>query len=225
MKKRIEAAKKAAAGSLSFRKACVLLGVNRSTVYKLQEAMDSPCKRQIKNAQLIELIKEIQVANRHTYGVDRMTAELNKLVCKINHKRVARLMRENGLNAIFRKKRNYFCAVEKIRREKLLGNILNRDFSATRPGEKLVSDVTYMPLKEGSWCYVSLVKDLCTSMVVACAMSRSQNMDLAFETLRLVKDFTHKGLFHTDQGYLYTNAAFAQEFKKMGLTQSLFPSC
>ncbi len=52
-------------------------------------------------------------------------------------------------------------------------------------------------------------------------MSRSQNMDLAFETLRQLKEVPANGLFHTDQAFMYTNQAFAVELEKMGLQQGL----
>lgn len=150
-----------------------------------------------------------------------MTKALASKGIFVNHKRVARLMRENGLNAIVRKKRNYFCSAEEKRRENLPGNTLNREFEATRPGEKLVSDVTYLPVKGGGWCYVSLVKDLCTRAIVAVAMSRRQDMKLAFETLERLPKYANGGLFHTDQGYLYTNAAFGKKLAEMGCEQSL----
>lgn len=85
------------------------------------------------------------------------------------------------------KKRNYFCAVEKTQRRHLLGNILNRNFQADKPGEKLVSDVTYLPTENGQWCYVSLMKDLCTSEIVACATNQVQGLALGLETLRQLK--------------------------------------
>lgn len=166
-------------------------------------------------------IQAIQAKHRYTYGVKRVTAELKRRGFTANHKRVERLMKANNLNAIIRAKRNYRCSVKQEPRANLPGNVLDRNFTATQFGEKLVSDVTYLPVKDGGWCYVSLVKDLCTSLIVACAMSRSQNMDLAFEALRQLKEVPTNGLFHTDQGFMYTNQAFAVELEKMGLQQSL----
>ena len=166
-------------------------------------------------------IQAIQAKHRYTYGVKRVTAELKRRDFTANHKRVERLMKANNLNAIIRAKRNYRCSVKQEPRANLPGNVLDRNFTATQFGEKLVSDVTYLPVKDGGWCYVSLVKDLCTSLIVACAMSRSQNMDLAFEALRQLKEVPANGLFHTDQGFMYTNQAFAVELEKMGLQQSL----
>lgn len=125
------------------------------------------------------------------------------------------------LNAVIRKKRNYFCSQVEVKQRTLPGNVLNRNFQAQRPGEKLVSDVTYLPLKDGSWCYVSLVKDLCTGEIVACATARSQNMDLAMRTLQQLPASPTQGLFHTDQGYLYTNPVFSHRLKELGFKQSL----
>ena len=152
----------------------------------------------------------------------RVTATLRQGGLVINHKKVSRLMREAGLNAVIRKKRNYFCAVAEDRRATLASNILNRDFHADEPGTKFVSDVTYLPLEDGSWCYVSLVKDLCTSEIVACVTSKAQNLELGMRTLELLKGkFKPGAVFHTDQGFIYTHRMFSDRLKKMGMTQSL----
>ena len=174
------------------------------------------------DAEVVLKIRQIQRKHRHTYGIDRVTAELRSTGLVINHKRVARLMRENGLNAVIRKKRNWSCNVLPVKRRHLPSNILKREFNAEHPGEKLVSDVTYLPTNDGGWCYVSLVKDLASSEIVACATSRSQTMSLGFETLRLLKGKTRRnGIFHTDQGYMYTHPAFGRMLRDMGLRQSL----
>lgn len=178
-KKRIQAAKKAAGGEISLRKACALLGVNRSSVYKAQK----PSARAIKDQNLAEKIQAVQDSKRYTYGVDRMTAELRRQGVPVNHKRVSRVMKAYKLNAIIRKKRNWFCDVDNVVHTRLPGNLLNREFHADAPGQKLVSDVTYLPTADGHWCYASLVKDLCTSEIVACVVSKKQTLALGIETL------------------------------------------
>ncbi len=190
-------------------------------MYKQRQQQNNPCQRRLDDEQLGEKIKQIQEKHRYTYGIDRVTHELRRQGQNINHKRVARVMSKFGLNAVIRKKRNYFCSQVEVKQRTLPGNILNRDFQAQRPGEKLVSDVTYLPLKDGSWCYVSLVKDLCTAEIVACETSRSQNMDLAMRTLQQLPATLTQGLFHTDQGGLYTNSVFAFKLRELGLEQSL----
>ena len=167
-------------------------------------------------------MKQIQVKHKWSYGVERMTGELRRKGLHINHKRVARVMKLYELNAIIRKKRNYFCDVEQVPRKGLPGNVLNREFSAEKPGQKLVSDVTYLPTSDGQWCYASLVKDLCTSEIVACVTSKSQTLNFGLETLKQLDGKIHPGaLFHTDQGYIYTHPAFGHTLEKMGAVQSL----
>ena len=217
-KKRIQAAKKAAGGEISLRKACALLGVNRSSVYKAQK----PSARAIKDQNLAEKIQAVQDSKRYTYGVDRMTAELRRQGVPVNHKRVWRVMKAYKLNAIIRKKRNWFCDVDKVVHTRLPGNLLNREFHADAPGQKLVSDVTYLPTADGHWCYASLVKDLCTSEIVACVVSKKQTLALGIETLNQLNGRTKPGaLFHTDQGCIYTHPAFGNTLERLGAMQSL----
>ena len=151
-----------------------------------------------------------------------MTGELRRQGLHVNHKRVARIMKLYKLNAVIRKKRNYFCEVKQARRQELPGNLLDREFHADKPGQKLVSDVTYLSTADGQWCYASLVKDLCTSEIVACVTGRTQNLVLGMQTLKQLKNKLQPGaLFHTDQGCLYTHPMFSCELNKMGFVQSL----
>ena len=167
-------------------------------------------------------MRMIQCKHKGCYGIDRMTGELRRQGLCINHKRVARVMKLYKLNAVIRKKRNYFCDVERVARDKLPGNLLNRDFHTDKPGQKLVSDVTYLSTSDGQWCYASLVKDLGTSEIVACVTARAQTLDFGLQTLEQLKGKIQPGsLFHTDQGCLYTHPVFASELKKMGAQQSL----
>ena len=192
--------------------------VNRSSVYKSSK----PSKKALDDGALAKQIKAIQLKHKGSYGVDRMTGELRRKGLHINHKRVARVMKLYKLNAIIRKKRNYFCDVEQVPRKELPANVLNRDFDAEKPGQKLVSDVTYLPTSDGQWCYASLVKDLCTSEIVACVTGKSQTLNFGLETLKQLDGKIQPGaLFHTDQGYIYTHPAFSHTLEKMGAVQSL----
>ena len=192
--------------------------MNRSSVYKSLK----PSQRALDDEVLAQQIKAIQLKHQGCYGVDRMTGELRRQGIHVNHKRVARVMKLYKLNAIIRKKRNYFCDVEQVPRKGLPGNVLNRKFSAEKPGKKLVSDVTYLPTSDGQWCYASLVKDLCTSEIVACVTGKSQTLNFGIETLKQLDGKIHPGtLFHTDQGSIYTHPAFSYALEKMGAVQSL----
>lgn len=192
--------------------------VNRSSVYKSLK----PSKKEANDRNLAEKMRTIQSKHKGCYGIDRMTGELRRQGLHVNHKRVARIMKLYKLNAVIRKQRNYFCEVKQARRQELPGNLLDREFHADKPGQKLVSDVTYLSTADGQWCYASLVKDLCTSEIVACVTGRTQNLVLGMQTLKQLKNKLQPGaLFHTDQGCLYTHPMFSCELNKMGFVQSL----
>lgn len=112
--------------------------VNRSSVYKSLK----PSKKEANDRNLAEKMRTIQSKHKGCYGIDRMTGELRRQGLHVNHKRVARIMKLYKLNAVIRKKRNYFCEVKQARRQELPGNLLDREFHADKPGQKLVSDVT-----------------------------------------------------------------------------------
>ena len=156
--------------------------VNRSTIYKQNKAVENKTKDE-KDLVLAEKIREIQVSTKYTYGARRMSKELARNGIVANHKRVARIMTEHNLHANVRKKRNYKVSVPKVDKVAEAENLLDRQFDADEPGQKLVADVTYMSTKDGQWNYLSLIKDLATSEIVAWKLSRRQDLHLGYETL------------------------------------------
>ena len=96
---------------------------------------------------------------------------------KPGHNQVARLMREYGYSAVIRRANNYKVCVKKGRLPDgtVLENTLDRQFEQPKPRSAFVTDVTYIPVKEG-WLYVSPVMDLCTREIVVCEMSTCQNV-------------------------------------------------
>ncbi len=141
---------------------------------------------------------------------------------KPGHNQVARVMANNGLNAVTRRRKNYRVCIKKgvARDGTKLENTLHRQFDQQVPNKVFATDVTYIATTKG-WLYVSPVIDLCTREIVACEMSMTQDLSLAFKTI----DGLHtavKGslLLHSDQGYLYTTTAFRSHAKALGVTQS-----
>ena len=101
-----------------------------------------------------------------------------------------------------------------------LENTLDRQFDQQVPDKVFATDVTYIATTKG-WLYVSPVIDLCTREIIACEMSMTQDLSLAFRTI----DGLHKAVngslvLHSDQGYLYTNTAFRAHAKELGMTLS-----
>lgn len=138
------------------------------------------------------------------------------------HNQVARVMRKFGCNAVTRRKNTYKVCVKKgvLPDGTVLKNRLNRQFKQKDIGKTFVTDVTYIPVKEG-WLYVSPVMDLCSHEIVVCEMSLHQDMALGLKTLESLRKVIHGPvMLHSDQGTLYTNTSFRAYAAKCGIKQS-----
>jgi len=114
---------------------CEIAGVSRASYYKYKKR---PAK---KDTELEEKIIEIYNKSNKRAGYRTVTFLLkNKYNLKVNHKKVYRIMKENNLSSIVRKKFRKPKTQAEIKE-----NLLNRDFTASRPGEKFVTDITYIP--------------------------------------------------------------------------------
>ncbi len=178
--------------------------------------MNRPDKYQ----EIKELIKCIFEEHQGRYGYRRITLELRNRGIKINHKTVRRLMNEMGLKCLVRMKkyRSYRGKVGKI-----APNILERDFTASEPNEKWVTDVTEFHLY-GEKLYLSPVLDLYNGEIIAYSMEKrpvyqlvSKMMDRALERL---KD-GDAPILHSDQGWHYQMKQYQHTLKEHGITQSM----
>lgn len=175
---------------------------------------------------LIHRIAEIQNANKFNIGSKRMAQMLKQQGIAVNHKKVERLMTENNLHAkqkIRKHPKDYYRA--KAQKAKgLPQNVLNRDFTASEPNKKLLTDITYIRIKDGAWCFLSAVKDVFNKEIVAAAMSARLDEQLVLDTIAQLKKNVGslKGsLIHSDRGWTYTNPRFVNLLKKEGAVQSL----
>jgi transposase InsO family protein len=135
---------------------CRVLGVSRSGYYAWRKR--PTCARKMADQTLTEHIEIIHHNSRRTYGSPRIHDELVKNGVKCGHKRVARLMREVGLAAKQCRKFK-ITTTDSNHNDPIAPNVLNRDFSAERPNQKWLADITYIPTDEG-WLYLAVVLDL-----------------------------------------------------------------
>jgi transposase InsO family protein len=135
--------------------------VSVSGYYAWAKRPESERKR--RNQQLLERIKHIHKQSRQTYGSPRVHVDLKKqgVVCSLN--RVARLMQLNEIAA--KRKRKFVVTTNSKHNLPVAENKLNRDFTASKPNQKWVTDITYIPTKEG-WMYLAVVLDLFSRKVV-----------------------------------------------------------
>lgn len=126
--------------------------------------------------EIIRLYSEV----KGIYGYRRMTLNVNsRLKRNYNHKRIYRLMKSVHMQAVIRrKKKHYVMSEPRITAE----NVLNRAFTANRPNEKWLTDVTEFKLINGKKAYLSAILDLHDKSIVAYALGQSNNNQLVFDT-------------------------------------------
>jgi transposase InsO family protein len=201
-----------------------LFGVSRGAYYKwLKEGC--PSREKNPDIWLIELIRKIVEKHHRRYGILRVRKELwIKHGINISRKKVAKLMRENGLNA--RRRRKYIPTTDSKHSLPVCENILNCEFYAEKQCQKWVSDITYLRTLNG-WIYFTVVLDLFDRKVIGWALSA--NLDAANTSIpafeMAVKNRTpHKDLiFHSDRGVQYCAVSFRDFMRSHcpGIRQSM----
>ncbi|MFJ8856371.1 IS3 family transposase [Streptomyces sp. NPDC102437] len=161
---------------------CRLLNVARSSFYAWRAAAKDRAARRAGDEAVAHEITVIHLASRHTYGIPRIHAELRRLGRRVNRRRIARLMRERGIQGAHRRRRRSLTRPDKEARP--APDLIGRDFHAERPGTELVGDITFLPTAEG-WLYLACWLDLATREVVGYAMADHHRASLVVDALRM----------------------------------------
>jgi putative transposase len=181
--------------TISIRRQCELIGLNRSSLYY------EPAGESEYNLLLMRLIDE-QYTRTPFYGWPRMTAYLRRLKHQVNHKRVRRLMRLMGLQAVGPKPRTTTAAPGHRVYPYLL-----RGLAIERPLQVWCADITYVPMQHG-FMYLVAVLDWFSRYVLSWQLSNTLDGRFCQEALRRA---LHRGtpeIFNTDQGVQFTAQAF-----------------
>ena len=180
-----------------------------------------PSASERKRIQLMKWIKEIHATFKGIYGYRRMTIFLNFFrKAKVNHKCVHRLMNIMGIKAIIRRKRENYIPHNSVH---LAENVLDRNFLAKNPMEKLLTDVTEFRLTNGAKRYLSAIYDLGSKKIIAYKTSHHNDNLLVLDTMEQIVDEMKPGttLIHSDRGYQYTSHAFNQVIKDRQFIHSM----
>ncbi|MBK5447587.1 IS3 family transposase [Bacillus sp. TH22] len=199
---------------------CDIAGVTRSGYYKWIKRHTTPSKKQSEDIEIKKKILECHKKLRGIYGYRRIQVWLKATYnLHLNHKRIQRLMSELGIKAVIRKKRPYYGKKEAY---VISENHLNREFQASKPNEKWVTDITYL-IFNGQRLYLSAIKDLYNNEIVAYETSRRNDLKLVLDTLKRAKKKRNmKGiLLHSDQGSQYTSRQYNQLLKKYQMKASM----
>ena len=197
---------------------CRLLEVSASGYYAWRQRPAS--QRTRSDTVLTEMIKQIHTWSRGTYGVPRMRDELIARGQRVNHKRIARLMRQAGLAGVSRRKGTY--TTHRDREASAAPDLVARDFAADGPDRLWVADITYVPTWAG-FLYLSVVMDAWSRRIVGWSMAPHLRTELVLDALNMAlwqrrpKDVIH----HSDQGCQYTSIAFGKRCRQAGVRPSM----
>lgn len=195
-------------GTISIRRQCELLGLNRSSYYY------RPGAESAYNLQLMRLIDE-QYMKTPFYGYPKMTAHLRRAGYRVNPKRVYRLMRKMGIQAIHPQKRTTQPGAS----HKIYPYLL-RNLTITHPNQVWSSDITYVPLASG-FMYLVAVIDWYSRYVLAWQLSNTLDGHFCLETLHCALQRGRPDLFNTDQGVQFTATAYTQCLEAAGIQISM----
>ena len=194
---------------------CRIFKVSRSGYYDFVKRMEIPDK----DLPLAQLIEECQQESKKTYGYRRVSIWLDKRGVHHNPKTVLRVMQKYNLLSVVRRKRyqHYSSVIHKY------PNLLNRYFHADKPNQKWVTDISYIPTKQG-FLYLSVIRDLYDNSIVAHKTATQQTINLVLNTIKAAKrkeKVTAELQLHSDQGFQYTSHAYFNLTQSYGIKQSM----
>ena len=199
----------------SISEMCRFFEVSRSGYYDYVKRMDVSAW----DLPLAEKIRECQEHSHGTYGYRRVHIWLERQEIYKNPKTVLRVMQKYNLLSEVRRKKyhNYTNGLYKYE------NRLARNFTAERPNEKWVTDISYIKTGQG-FLYLSIIRDLYDNSIVAYKTGTNQNINLVLSTIRAAKKkekVTAELQLHSDQGFQYTSHGYFKLTQSYGITPSM----
>lgn len=185
---------------------CVALDVSRSGYYAWRKRL--PSARELANERLLTHIQEVFDWSRNTYGYRRIHAALIGQGFGCGRNRVARLMRLAGLKG--RRRRRYKITTQSRHNWPVAPNLLSRNFLATAPNQKWLSDITYVRTGQG-WLFLAAILDLYSRLVVGWAIESYLTDRLTLKALQMALNRRRPLpgiLHHSDRGSQYASARY-----------------
>jgi len=206
-------------GEYPVKKMADILKVSRSRYYRWLGSTASEHTR--RDEELGDIIRLIHRESRETYGRPRIHKELKERGIPCSRKRVARIMRENGLEA--RQKRRFKATTDSMHEFPVAPNLVNREFFVGSPNRVWVSDITYIWTMEG-WLYLCIILDLYSRKAVGWSMDSRITKELTADALSMAVMHRRpdEGLvFHSDRGVQYAAELFRKRLDEFKMIQSM----
>jgi len=205
--------------SFTVRAMCRALEVSRTGFYAYRKRPAS--ERAAAFQELTHKVVTVYEESGRRYGSPRVTKQLRDDGVRVSRKTVEKAMRQANIRA--RARRRFVATTDSRETTRIAPNLLERDFTAERPNEVWVTDVTALPLRSG-WVYLAVIIDLFGRRVVGWAMSTSNDTELALSALRraVATRQPRPGLIHhSDRGSPYGADAYIAELDAIGAVRSM----
>jgi putative transposase len=200
---------------------CSVLGVTRAGYYAWRARR--PSRRALADRELGTLIGRVFVDSLETYGAPRIHAELRHgRGVRVGRKRVARLMRQLGLEGVSRRGKRRRTTIPDPAAAPA-PDLVGRRFGASRPNELWLADITYVPTHEG-WLFLAIVLDAFSRRVVGWSMRDDLKAELVVDALAMAVTRRKPPagvVHHSDRGSQYTSLAFGKTLRDSGLVASM----
>ena len=199
----------------SINSMCKFFEVSRSGYYAFLKRMDIPDR----DLPLAEKIKECQEESHRTYGYRRVHIWLERQGIYRNPKTILRVMQKYNLLSVVRRKKFKYVS-EHLHK---YPNLLNREFTAEKPNQKWVTDISYIPTAEGN-CYLSVIRDLYDNSIVSYQISKNMTIKFVLDTIHnaMYKEkVTAELQLHSDQGSQYVSHDYFVTTQSYGITPSM----
>ncbi len=205
--------------SYPMRILCRVLQVSRSGYYAWR--VRKPSARDLEDERLRPKVVEAFKTGRGTYGSPRVRDELVDQGFEIGRKRVARLMREMGLQGV--SPRKFRVTTNSDHDHPIAENVLDRNFEASGPNEKWATDITYIWTAEG-WLYLAVVMDLYSRRIVGWSTADHLETGLCLDALQ--RALSHRtdveGLIHhSDRGVQYASDRYREALEAQRIECSM----
>ena len=198
---------------------CQVLGVHRSGFYRWRDAPKS--KAEQRKERMVELVKDTYEEFEAVYGAPRIAQELNALGHKCCVNFVAKIMQEQSMLARNGKAFNYGGHV--LTKLNVADNVLRRDFSASRPNQKWVTDITYIWV-EKQWLYLATVMDLYSRKIIGWSLDTTMTEDLIMKAMGIAIDargVEPELVVHSDRGTQYRSNSYVSFLEGNNITRSM----
>ena len=199
---------------------CRVLEVSRSGFYDWLDRPES--RRSKRHRNLTSKIQQIHIKNKQIYGSPRIHGELIDHGEKVGKNTVAYLMRKHNIQSKVHKR--FVLTTDSRNTKKPAENILNQEFIAQQLNKKWVSDVTFIPTKNG-WLYLAAIMDLCSRLIVGWSMGNKNSSELIENALKMASsnrgDVINGVLLHSDQGRQYASASYQKLLQSLSMVCSM----